>query len=58
MNRGTAFVQDDALCERLSGVAMSRTLCGPVYRNKTDSGRGGDYIYVNGASIRYFSVTE
>lgn len=59
MFNGSAFVRDGELCERFSGFIMSRDLCGPVYRNATGSAAGNDeFVYVNPATVRYFSSTR
>jgi adenylate cyclase len=59
MFNGSAFVREGELCERFGGFIMSRDLCGPVYRNAGGRAANNDeFVYVNPATVRYFSSTR
>ena len=56
---GEAFIKGDELCERYQGFIRGRELCGPVYREVGGNSAGHEeYVYVNPATVRYFSLEQ
>jgi tetratricopeptide (TPR) repeat protein len=56
---GTAFIDEDLLCERSESVALGRARCGPVYRHPWRPGEDGPaYAYVNAEKVFHFSPVE
>jgi TolB-like protein/class 3 adenylate cyclase/Flp pilus assembly protein TadD len=56
---GTAFIEEDLLCERSESVALGRARCGPVYRHLRGPGEDGPgYTYVNVEKVLHFSPVK
>jgi TolB-like protein/class 3 adenylate cyclase/Flp pilus assembly protein TadD len=56
---GTAFVDEDLLCEESESVVLGRARCGPVYRHPRGPGEDGPgYTYVNAEKVLHFSPVE
>jgi len=56
---GSAFIAEDELCEQYEGFVLSRNLCGPSFKNlDTSLETEGEYVYVNPATVRYFSLSN
>ena len=51
---GTAYVENDELCERFQLFYWGRDACGPVYRGAA----ANQYTYVNSATVREFSLVD
>jgi adenylate cyclase len=54
---GTAFVDQDMLCEQSENVLWGRPRCGPVYRRSHGAGEPA-YTYVNASGIFHFTPVE
>jgi TolB-like protein/Flp pilus assembly protein TadD len=54
---GTAFVDQEMLCEQGENVLLGRPRCGPVYRRTRDPGEPA-YTYVNPLTLFHFSPVE
>ena len=56
---GTALIRDDELCERFELLLTGRYGCGRVYRNPSGTSEDrNEYVYVNQATVKYFSLVE
>ncbi len=56
---GTALITDDELCERFEIFLAGRYGCGRVYRNPSGTSEDrNEYVYVNQATVKYFSLPE
>ena len=56
---GTVSIRQGMLCQSLDGTALSKDLCGYVYKNPTGTAENQDeYIAALPASLRYFTVTR
>jgi adenylate cyclase len=56
---GTVSIREGMLCQRFDGTALSKDLCGYVYKNPVGTAATQDeYIASLPASLRYFTVTQ
>ncbi len=56
---GTVSIRQGMLCQRFDGTALSKDLCGYVYKNPAGTAASQDeYIASLPASLRYFTVTR
>jgi adenylate cyclase len=56
---GIISIQKGMLCQRFEGTALSKDLCGYVYKNPTGTAATQDeYIAALPATLRYFTVTQ
>ena len=56
---GNARISGDMLCERIEVASLGRSVCGPVYRHASSSGKNDlAYTYVNASKVFHFSPVE
>ena len=55
---GTVSIREGMLCQRFEGTALSKDLCGYVYKNPNGTAATQDeYVASLPASLRFFTVT-
>ena len=55
---GIVFVARDMLCDQSESALLGRPRCGPVFHQKTSTGGGSAYTYVNAQKVLHFSPVK